>query len=249
MPTEIIPTASGSPDILPWVLVALLACMCAYLTYRLITAAKPKSSFEDWEACKKLNAEEGTKSAGRWVFLIVLGIDGHIISTERAERFEGGLYRRSGKKIWETKPGTIWNLGGVPTAFVWSDRYTALDIEAGAAIVKKRSLREILRKENPEEKTEDPILSRDGWYTARTSWDDNQDETVGEPWHIVPVDRMRDLVAPTSPSMFFNIATRINSIAGKKSGGLLKWILDNPLLLVLIVAGIAFVVLFLPKMM
>ena len=136
MPTEIIPQAAGGFDIIPWVCVALLGAVCAYLTYRLITQARPKSDFKDWEACKELNKQEGPRSAGRWVFLIVLGIDGHIMSTERAERMEGFLVRRNGQKIWETTPGTIWNFAGVPTAVVWGDRYQAVNCEVAEALTK-----------------------------------------------------------------------------------------------------------------
>lgn len=249
MPTEIIPSASGGFDILPWVLVVLLGCMCAYLTYRLVNTSKPKSAFEDWEICRELNAKEGPRSNGRWVFTIVLGIDGHIISTARTERFEGFIYQKSGKKIWETKPDSIWNLAGVPTIFVWGDRYTAIDIEAGEAIQKKISmkaeLRKMLKKEEGEKKEEeDPARSRDGWYKNRLAWDDNEPETVGAPWHIIDIVRMRDLVASTTPSSFFNIASRINTIVDKKGSGLLSWILSNPLILVLGAVAVVVVIIF-----
>lgn len=243
MPTEIIPTAAGGFDMIPWILVVLLACMSAYLAYRLITSATPKSSFEDWEACKKLNAQEGAKSAGRWVFVIVLGINGHIISTERAERFEGALYRKSGQKIWEMKPDSIWNLAGVPTAFVWSDRYTVINIEAGEAITKK-SLKDALKRKDKEQEKEDQALSKDGWYAAQELFQDEEPELVGAPWNVVDINRMREWTAPTTPSQFYNLLNRLITMPKKSSKGILSWILDNPLYLVLGVAAVAFVVLF-----
>lgn len=244
MPTEIIPTAAGGFDMLPWILVVLLACMSAYLAYRLITTATPKSSFEDWEACKKLNGQEGAKSAGRWVFLIILGINGHIISTERAERFEGALYRRSGERIWEMKPDSIWNLAGVPTAFVWSDRYTAINIEAGEAITKKSLKDALKRKDAKEEQEKDPKLTTDGWYAAQQLFQDEEPEPVGAPWHVVDISSMREWTAATTPSQFYNLVHRIVATPKKSGSGILSWILDHPLYVVLGAVGVAVVVMF-----
>lgn len=241
MATEIVPTASGGFDILPWIICVLLAGMCAYFAYQLITQAKPKSYFEDWEACKKLNAEEGARSAGRWVFVLVLGINGHIISTERVEKFEGALYRKDGKQIWEIKPDSLWNLAGVPTAFVWSDRYTCINLEAGEALTKK-SLKEIIK--NKREGKDDPNLSTDGWYAAHQLFEDENPEIVGTPWHVVDVAKMRDWTAPTTPGQFYGLINRIIDMPKKKSKGILSWILDNPLIIILIAAAAVIVFIF-----
>ena len=252
MPTEIIPQAAGSFDIIPWICVALLAAACAYLTYRLITQAKPKSEFKDWEACKELNRQEGARSAGRWVFLIVLGIDGHIMSTERAERVEGFLVRRNGEKIWQTTPGCIWNFAGVPTAVVWGDRYQAVNFAVAEALTtldlepetegkapRWTKLREAFgKKKRSAESSEE---STDGWSKIL-----DEGAVAAAPWHIVPLEKMEQFFAPTTPSAFFSVANRVFGGPEKKGKGLLDWILKHPIVLLLGVVVIFVVAVILP---
>lgn len=252
MPTEIIPQAAAGFDIIPWICVALLGGICIYLTYRLVTSAKPKSEFKDWEACKELNKQEGPRSAGRWVFLIVLGIDGHIMSTERAERMEGFLVRRNGQKIWETTPGTIWNFAGVPTAVVWGDRYQAVNCEVAEALTKlpleadnqdKKERWGKLRKAfaKREEKTEEGPTT-EGW----SKFYKEGGATVAAPWHVVDFEKMERFFAPTTPSAFYNIANRVFHGAETKSKGILDWILKHPIVLLIGVLAIFVVVVILP---
>lgn len=257
MPTEIIPQAAGSFDIIPWVCVALLGAVCAYLAYRLITQAKPKSEFKDWEACKELNKQEGARSAGRWVFLIILGIDGHIMSTERAERMEGFLVRKNGEKIWECSPGCIWNLAGVPTAVVWGDKYQAINFEAAEALTqlpleveeaehKQRwsKLREAFAKRGKKDETKvDENLSTDGWSKIL-----KEGVAVAKPWHVVHIDEMEKFFASTTPSAFYAVANRVFNGVEKKGKGLLDWILKHPIVLLIGVLAVFVVVVIIPGM-
>lgn len=257
MPTEIIPQAAGSFDIVPWVCVALLGAMCAYLAYRLVTQAKPKSEFKDWEACKELNKQEGARSAGRWVFLIVLGIDGHIMSTERAERIEGFLVRRNGEKIWECSPGCVWNFAGVPTAVVWGDKYQAVNFEAAEALTKLpleveeegkkplwSKLREAFgRRGKKDEKQTDDNLSTEEWSKIL-----KDGVPVAAPWHVVRLDDMERFFASTTPSAFWAVGSRVFNGVEKKGKGLLDWILKHPVVLLIGVLVIFVVVVILPGM-
>lgn len=255
MPTEIIPQATGGFDIMPWVCVALLAGICVYLTYRLITQAKPKSDFKDWEACKELNKQEGARSAGRWVFLLVLGLDGHIMSTERAERIEGFLVRKNGEKIWEVTPGSIWDLAGVPTAVVWGDKYKAINFAAAEALTKvkltadeaeKQPTWTKLREAFGKRKTEKPDESHetDGWAQVL----EEGGVRVAAPWHMVHLEDMERFFAPTTPSAFFNVANRIFHSPEKSGKGILDWILKHPIVLLIGVLAIFVVVVILPGM-
>lgn len=137
MPTELTATASGGLGTLfPWLIAIVLGVICVYLVLKIAKIQKPKSTLEDYEAVKELNIREGRRFEGRWVLVFVLGIDGHIISTERVERFEGCLYTAEGRKLYEVKPNSIWNFGGVPATFCWGDRYRNCDPVTDEAVVK-----------------------------------------------------------------------------------------------------------------
>lgn len=251
MPTEIIPQTSGGFDILPWVCVVLLALMCAYLAWRLVNTAKPKSEFKDWEDCKELNKQEGPRSAGRWVFLIVLGLDGHIMSTERAERMEGFLVRKTGEKIWECTPGSIWNFSGVPTAVVWGDKYQAVNFEVAEALTKlpleveeggKKTLWTKLREAFAKGKPAEEAPSTEGWGKIYQ----DKGVAVATPWHVVQLEQMSRFFASTSPAAFYSVANRIFHGPEKSGKGILDWILKHPIVLLIGVLVVFVVVVILP---
>lgn len=139
MPTELTATAASTGNmgnLFPWLIAIILGVICIYLVMKIAKLQKPKSTLEDYEAVKELNIREGRRFEGRWVLVFSLGIDGHIISTERVERFEGMLYSSNGRKLYEVKPNSIWNFGGVPATFCWSDRYRNCDPIVDEAVVK-----------------------------------------------------------------------------------------------------------------
>lgn len=263
MPEIVATTSTAGASIIPWVVVILLAAICVYLVFRISKITKPRASLEDYEAVKRLNIDEGKRFQGRWVLVFCLGIDGHIVNTERMERFEGWLFSESGRKMFEVKPGSIWNFGGVPAVFCWDDRYRTIDPVIDEAVLKnvnrindnrKRTLEEFKEavKNNMQDTPDEyPI---DGWKALNAEFEkehpDIQPACVGQPWCEISFDDMRAVTPATQPSLVFNIIERLtNKPIKKNSLGILDWIKKNPLVFGLIVFGIIAAVVFLPGMM
>lgn len=220
MPTEVI----VQTDPTGWAVAVALGIVVLMLVVLYKKKIGTPGPFRVYDEVDGKNHAEGDK--GRWLLLFVLAADSRALSLEIGRRVGPCIRRKNDEEIFMTSQNSMWYLGTVPIAFVWSDRYQVISPIAAEAII-----------DFAEEKK---ATTFDEVRTAAETDTEKKDREIA-PNTIVRFAEYYPLTARTHPALAYAAARALLSDEHGGSG-ILDWLKKNPLIVVGVIVALVLLV-------